>query len=125
MAPGSEHLQRMRESLAVVNGRQGSSESSLLSAHLSIAVLDTTWQQLPRGRGASPMGPGARLKPQLGRCALLSINIDTDAGEGCGGSLHTVTLSGVRGCYTGGRLDEGLSAPEPPSLGPEWKIMYK
>lgn len=68
MAPGSEHLQQMRESLAVVNGRRGSSEKPLPSAPLSATVLDTRWQRLPRGwgvhlRGAHGAGrPGAPLR---------------------------------------------------------------
>lgn len=121
MAPGSEHLQQMRESLAVGNGRRGGSEKPLPSAHLSAAVLDARGQRLPRGRGVHLGGahgagrPGTSLpggSPRLGRCALLSINIDTNTGEVCG-SLHKATLAAVRGFYTSGRLDEGLSGPDP------------
>lgn len=129
MAPGSEHLQQMRESLAVVNGRRGSSEKPLPSAPLSAAVLDTRWQRLPQGGGCISEGPTEPADPEPAdperpcraeapgwEGALYFINIDANAGEVCGRSLHKVTLSGVRGFYTSSRLDEGLSGPEPPKL---------
>lgn len=113
MAPGSEHLQQMRESLAVVNGRRGSSEKPLPSAPLSAAVLDTRWQRLPQGGGCISEGPTEPADPELAdperpcraeapgwEGALYFINIDANAGERFVGEVYTKSPFLVCGAST-------------------------
>lgn len=107
MALGSEHLGQMRKRRQLMAG-WGSSKEPLLSAllrvqscsrHQTVVVLDLAPRRapepprrgLPLGAGVLPQthgvpvggmgegGPGRA--PQVERCALLSINIDTNTGR--------------------------------------------